>query len=101
MPLHDLWLLALAGLLAILLAGALAPFETLGWWAGWFGRPSGPGPLTPGGDNPARHFVVVLSGIHSVSGASFARREIRHATAASRFASNPNSTTAIRAYRRL
>ncbi len=23
--------------LALLISGALAPLETLGWWAGWFG----------------------------------------------------------------
>ena len=29
--------LARVGLIALLLAGLLSPFEALGWWAGWYG----------------------------------------------------------------
>ncbi|MGC1310230.1 MAG: hypothetical protein WA885_23620 [Phormidesmis sp.] len=52
-PINDRWLqwylvfnskllklvvdLARVGLIALLLAGLLSPFEALGWWAGWYG----------------------------------------------------------------
>ena len=39
MPLLDPGTLALVALAALLLAGALSPLETLGWWAGWYGDP--------------------------------------------------------------
>ncbi|MEL7224902.1 MAG: hypothetical protein AAGL17_08545, partial [Cyanobacteria bacterium J06576_12] len=29
--------LARVGLIALLIAGLLSPFEALGWWAGWYG----------------------------------------------------------------
>jgi hypothetical protein len=69
-----------AALVAFVVAGLLAPFETLGWWAGWFG-PHDPelaeGPPPEPGDRspPARGYVVFLSGVHSVSGRAFAPRE--------------------------
>ena len=39
MPLPDVGLLVRAALVAFLIAGAMAPIEALGWWAGWFGPP--------------------------------------------------------------
>ena len=81
MPLPDLGLLGLAALVAFLIAGALAPLEALGWWAGWFGPPSGstsaaaPPPKRPPDAPPADRYVVFLSGIHTVSGRTFAGRE--------------------------
>jgi len=75
----DIALLAGLGFLALLLAGALAPLEALGWWAGWFGRRAEEQPVRVAGDRehpPARHFVVFLSGIHSVAERAFARREV-------------------------
>ncbi|HKI58831.1 MAG TPA: hypothetical protein VKA00_06430 [Trueperaceae bacterium] len=75
----DIAVLAGLGLLALLLAGALAPLEALGWWAGWFGRRSEEHPVHVeghGDEPPARHFVVFLSGIHSVAERAFARREV-------------------------
>ena len=69
--------LALILLFAVLITAALAPFETLGWWAGWFG-PDTDGaeePETPVEPSSAKHFVVFLAGIHTVSEETYARRE--------------------------
>ena len=70
-------LIAVAG---FLVAAMLSPLEALGWWAGWFGRVeetearrAEPNPVT----SEADHFIVFLTGIHSVSERTFARRE-RH-----------------------
>ena len=68
-------LLGIAFLL-ILIAAALAPFESLGWWAGWFGGPDEKGPpavadrKTPAqqGIAEANHYLVYLSGIGAISG---------------------------------
>jgi hypothetical protein len=62
--------LIVLGLGGMLLAAALSPIETLGWWAGWFARE---------GDTPAAEkkkadrsrgelYVVYLAGIASISG---------------------------------
>jgi hypothetical protein len=78
LPLPDLGALATAALAAFVLAGLLAPFETLGWWAGWFGPhesdASDDGPETRPAP-PASGYVVFLSGIHNVRGRAFAPRE--------------------------
>lgn len=71
-------LLAVA-LLALLIAGALAPLETLGWWAGWYGpsRDAWRAGAPPEGAPPPRErYLVFLSGIHSVSDETQAGREI-------------------------
>lgn len=68
--------------LVLLISGALAPLETLGWWAGWFGV-APEQPITPTADQPrntaakapAGHYLIFLSGIDSVSGESYAPRE--------------------------
>lgn len=70
-------LLGLLGLvvLVVFVAGALAPFEALGWWAGWFGDDllsARPAPAR----GAAEDFVVYLSGINSVSGEAYAPREV-------------------------
>ena len=58
-----------------LIAGVLSPFEALGWWAGWYGDDEEPVETgTPAAD--ASRFVVFLSGINSVSGETFAEREL-------------------------
>ncbi|MEX2535491.1 MAG: hypothetical protein WD273_07800 [Trueperaceae bacterium] len=75
----DIWTLVTIAIAALLVGGALAPLETLGWWAGWFG--SGSSELALVRQSPIRdpdelsHFLVFLSGVHSVSGETFARRE--------------------------
>lgn len=78
LALPDLGALAVAALAAFVLAGLLAPFETLGWWAGWFGPqlPDDPDAAPSGAaSSPASGYVVFLSGIHNVRGRSFAPRE--------------------------
>ncbi len=60
----------LVGGFALVLSLALAPMESLGWWAGWLGpgaEPEPPTAPTDGGPPPAC-FVVFLSGIGSISG---------------------------------
>ena len=69
-------LLVSVSLLGLLTAMFMAPLETLGWWAGWYGdegetrpEPEGPAPYRNFGDVPAdsnRHFVVFLDGIAKV-----------------------------------
>jgi hypothetical protein len=84
----DLTTVVLALGVALLVVGVLAPFEALGWCAGWFVSDTGvedtaviPDALTETKNAiddavEAPHFVVFLSGIHSVSGESYAPREI-------------------------
>ncbi len=78
MPLLDILTFLGVVLVAILVFGALAPLETLGWWAGWFGRPREATEPRFEDDSTrgAQHYLVFLSSIHSVAGAAFARREI-------------------------
>lgn len=79
LPLPDLGTLIALATLLLLLAGALAPFETMGWWAGWFGdeRDEGAGGSRAGAPTRARGHLVFLSGIHSVSGRTYAANERR------------------------
>lgn len=84
MNVRDLSVIVIALGVALLVVGVLAPFEALGWWAGWFVAETGvedPDAIPEVADNADdtddnRHFVVFLSGIHSVSGESYAPREI-------------------------
>jgi hypothetical protein len=73
----DALTLLLVFIVGFLIAGALAPFEALGWWAGWYGRDreDREGDIPASGVS-AERFVVFLTGIHSVSEETFARREI-------------------------
>jgi len=74
---------ALVLLLAlVLLVAALAPLESLGWWAGWFGDPSeierriaSDPPSSVGSD--VDYYVVYLSGIGSISGDELLPSEAR------------------------
>ena len=90
MPLPDLGALALVALVALLVAGALSPIETLGWWAGWYGDTideleADPARAAPGeaegDDAPPRRrvdpWVVFLTGIHAVDHVTFDRAEAR------------------------
>ena len=74
----DLWLLITVGVLAFLVAGALAPLEALGWWAGWFSEVEPTEESTPKerSTSHAQHFLVFLAGIDSVSGESYTPREV-------------------------
>jgi hypothetical protein len=64
------------GPLLLLIAGGLAPFESLGWWAGWYDRPAEKvsaavvrqeKPAEPSSAQ-ASHYLVYLSGIGAISG---------------------------------
>jgi hypothetical protein len=75
----DLGTLLLVALLALFVAGALSPLETLGWWAGWYGRARHQQILVralPGAPPARARYLVFLSGIHSVSDEAYAEREI-------------------------
>jgi len=77
MRLPDVWILVGLAFLALLLAGALAPLEALGWWAGWYGRRPEERPVRiRAAAGAPQHFLVFLSGIHSVAEHAFARREV-------------------------
>lgn len=75
----------LLGLLAVVLVGfltwaALSPFEMLGWWAGWFGDKIYEEQFPPDENVRALRkepvcYIIFLSGIGRVSGATFSYRE--------------------------
>ena len=76
----SVFFVLLAGLSLVALWAALTPFETLGWWAGWFGDtiyhdgiPSEAG-VRQTHTNASCH-VVFLSGIGRVSGQTLSYRE--------------------------
>src|ERR1700694_5202131 len=63
------------GMVLLLVVAALSPFESLGWWAGWFGHPAGKKRSVPvqepteiQGTQEAAHYLVYLSGIGAISG---------------------------------
>ncbi|MEY2856979.1 MAG: hypothetical protein RLZZ74_1291, partial [Cyanobacteriota bacterium] len=73
--------------ISLVLAGLLAPFEALGWWAGWYGGKRDPSTLafkhtqaTLDQVNTAPHYIVYLDGIgkssfkYSTQGARFLER---------------------------
>ncbi|TVP60841.1 MAG: CAAX protease [Nodularia sp. (in: Bacteria)] len=56
------------GVIAIVFSGLLAPFETLGWWAGWFGEPVDKTQITstladPQQPNQFSRYIVYLDGV--------------------------------------
>ena len=69
LPLDLIWI----GIIAVVVAGFLAPLETLGWWAGWYGDDislRGETEQSSGGDagkgartGKIKHYVVYLDGI--------------------------------------
>ena len=62
--------LLLGGLAALLLMGLFAPFETFGWWAGWYGEKPGERRLPDPSEVPhtdAAQFVVYLTGINGLN----------------------------------
>ncbi len=76
----DLLLIPLALLGAFLLWASLAPFETMGWWAGWFGDKIYHDNIPPDGvvrsvRNHPSCYIVFLSGIGRVSGQTLSYRE--------------------------
>ncbi len=79
-PLVNLLSLFGIALLGLLIWAALAPFEALGWWAGWFGDKiyqddvDVPPVIKPAPDI-VENYIVFLSGISRVSGEPLSRRE--------------------------
>ena len=76
----DIWIVLLVMLGGFLFWAALTPFETLGWWAGWFGDriyndniPSD-GVVRAVCSDPTA-YVLFLSGIGRVSGLTLSYRE--------------------------
>lgn len=68
-------------LLWLLIAMLLAPFEALGWWAGWFEGDEQAHPIPEPDDKPTpKHnvsgYLVYLTGISGVSGEVFLDEEI-------------------------
>jgi hypothetical protein len=75
-------LLTYAGIIVVgfLIWAALAPFEMLGWWAGWFGDKVYDDAIPPDGlvrmvRPNCTCYIVFLSGIGRVSGENFSYRE--------------------------
>ncbi|GIV68023.1 hypothetical protein [Caldilinea sp.] len=81
----DLLLLPLTALIIFLFWASLTPFETLGWWAGWFGNAIyhdvsvSEAEATSSSSEPRRQpataYVLFLSGIGRVSGQTLSYRE--------------------------
>jgi hypothetical protein len=70
MIVDTLWLLAIGAIALLLVSAAIAPLESLGWWAGWYGqqaddrlRREAPELLAGKHAVDAGHFLVYLSGI--------------------------------------
>ena len=63
--------LVTVAMVALVVAGICAPYETLGWWAGWYGDTPGPSGKLVLKDktepSSAGHFVVYLTGIGGTS----------------------------------
>ncbi|NJP06105.1 MAG: hypothetical protein HC837_11025 [Chloroflexaceae bacterium] len=83
MILSDILFLLFLALIAVLLAGALAPFESLGWWAGWYDAtaPEDADATSQDAVDRARaatadHYIVYLSGIGDISGDTLTQGEI-------------------------
>ncbi|NJM09036.1 hypothetical protein HC891_26825, partial [Candidatus Gracilibacteria bacterium] len=83
MILSTLNLIFIGAIVLLFLSAAVAPLESLGWWAGWFGdkeAPPVPGQAkiiatdVPESSNP--HFVVYLSGIGAMDPESIPQEEI-------------------------
>lgn len=70
-------MLLTAAIIAVILMGVLAPLETFGWWAGWYGDKLADKPLPP--PNPAKaerkHYVIFLTGIGGIGPEEHAERE--------------------------
>ncbi len=84
----DLLLLPLVALIIFLFWASLTPFETLGWWAGWFGNAIYHDTTITDAESeveaaiprlplvqPSSAFVLFLSGIGRVSGQTLSYRE--------------------------
>jgi hypothetical protein len=73
----------LGAIILLFITAALAPFESLGWWAGWYGEketPPVPGQTPTSNlkvpESPNQHFLVYLSGIGAMDPDSIPQEEI-------------------------
>jgi hypothetical protein len=78
--LGALGLLVTGLIVLIFISAALAPLESLRWWAGWY-APDEDAPGVPPADvdatsEPANHFLVYLSGIGAIAGDSVPQEEM-------------------------
>jgi hypothetical protein len=73
------------GLVLLLIAGLLAPFESLGWWAGWFGHADQDLDMTLAleqepaereASEEVEHYLVYLSGIGVIAGDALGASEV-------------------------
>lgn len=64
-------------LVMLVISAVLAPLESLGWWAGWFGQPRETPQRLPliGDIDEVDHYVVYLSGIGEISGEGLDEKE--------------------------
>jgi hypothetical protein len=83
MILSTLNLLFIGAIVLLLLSAAVAPLESLGWWAGWFGEDKalpvpGKAPAITKSvpESPNSHFLVYLSGIGAMDPESIPQEEI-------------------------
>ena len=77
---QTIWLLLTGVVILLVISAVLAPLESLTWYAGWQTKADEPDPEAGGADQaprapiapapPADHYLVYLSGIGAISGAS-------------------------------
>ena len=80
LPLSEFLTILGALILAIFVWAAFSPFESLGWWAGWFGDKiyddlNPPTAETLTASRHAKSFLIFLSGVGRVSGEPISYRE--------------------------
>ena len=70
--------LVLSALAVLFLMGLFAPFETFGWWAGWYGEKPGERELPDPDEVPqtdAAQFIVYLTGINGLNPEEYTESE--------------------------
>ena len=70
--------LVLSALAVLFLMGLFAPFETFGWWAGWYGEKPGERELPDPDEVPqtdATQFIVYLTGINGLNPEEYTESE--------------------------
>lgn len=67
----------------VIITAVSAPFESLGWWAGWYGEKEAPpeeeenAAQQAAAPAPAEHYLLYLSGIGAITDESIPEEEIR------------------------